>query len=127
MSSHKAYCKQCSVVVKELYNGKLDYYSSKIKETRGDNKALFRITHSLLSDNHKEQLANCKDDQIIANQFACFFGDKIENIRKNFIIHNHSDETPNNIPQLRDLNPASWEEVREVILSSPNKTCDLIS
>ena len=29
------------------------------------------------------------------------------------------------MPHLRDLNPASYEEVREVILSSPNKTCDL--
>ena len=54
MSSHKAYRHQCSVVANELYNGKVDYYSSKILETRGDNKALFRITHSLLSDNHKE-------------------------------------------------------------------------
>ena len=125
MSSHKAYRKQCSVVAKELYNGKLDYYSSKIKETRGDNKALFRITHSLLSVNHKEQLPNCKDDRILANQFACFFEDKIENIRKNFIIHNHSDETPKTTPHLRDLNPASRGEVREVILSSPDKTCDL--
>ena len=89
------------------------------------NKALFRITHSLLSDNHKEQLSNCKGDRILANQFACFFEDNIERIRKNFIIHNHSDETPNTIPHLRDLNPASCEEVQEVILSSPNKTCDL--
>ena len=56
MSSHKAYRNQCSVVVKELYNGKLDYYSSKIKETRRDNKTLVRITHSLLSDNHNSNI-----------------------------------------------------------------------
>ena len=48
MSSHKAYRNQCSVVAKELYNGKLDYYSSQFKEVRGDNKTLFIITHSLL-------------------------------------------------------------------------------
>ena len=125
MSSHKAYHSQCSVVAKELYNAKLDYYSSQIKESRGDNKTLFRITHSLLSDIHNEPLPNCKDDRILANRFACFFEDKIENIRKNFIIHNHSDETPKTTPHLRDLNPASCEEVREVILSSPIKTCDL--
>ena len=71
MSSHKAYRNQCSVVAKELHNGKPDYYSSQIKET------LFRITHSLLSDNYKEQLPNCKYDRILANQFACFFEDKI--------------------------------------------------
>ena len=97
----------CSVVSKELYNGKLDYYSGKIKESRGDNKALFRITHSLLPDNNKEQLSNCKDDRILANQFACFFEDKIESIRKNFNIYKHSDETPNTTPHLRDLDPAS--------------------
>ena len=94
MSSHKAYRNQCSVVAKELYNGKLDYYSSHIKESRGVNKALFRITHSLLSGSHKEKLSNCKDDRILANQCACFFEDKIENIRKNFIIHNHSNQIP---------------------------------
>ena len=88
-------------------------------------KTLFRITHSLLSDNHKEQLPNCKDDRILTNRFACFFEDKIENIRKNFMIHNQYYETPNTIPHLRDVNNASCEEVREVILSSPNKTCDL--
>ena len=124
MSSHKDFRNQCSVVAKELHNGKPDYYSSKIKETRGDNKALFRITHTLLSDNHKEQLPNGKDDRILANQFACFLEDKIENIQ-NFIIHNHSNGTPNTIPHLRDPNPSSCEEVREVILSSPTKTCDL--
>ena len=113
------------MVANELYNGKLDYYSSQIKEARGDNKTLFRITLSLLSDNHKEQLPNCKDDRILTNQFACFFEDKIENIRENFIIHNHSNETPKTTPHQRDLNPGSCEEVREVILSSSNKTCDL--
>ena len=53
MSCHKVYRNQCRVVAKELYKGELDHYSSKIKEIRGDNKVLFRITHSLLSDNHK--------------------------------------------------------------------------
>ena len=37
----------------------------------------------------------------------------------------HSNETPNTIPHLRDLNRASCKEVREVILSSPNTICDL--
>ena len=41
MYSHKAYRNQCSVVAKELYNSKLDYYTSKIKETRGENKNTF--------------------------------------------------------------------------------------
>ena len=36
VSSHKAFRNQCCVVAKELYNGKLDYYSSKIKEIRGE-------------------------------------------------------------------------------------------
>ena len=45
-SNHVAYSNQCSVVTKELYNGKPDYNSNKIEETRGDNKALFRITIS---------------------------------------------------------------------------------
>ena len=70
MSSHKAYRNQCCVVAKELYNGKHYYYSSQIKEAGGNNKTLFRIPHSLLSDNHKEQLPYCKYDRILANQLT---------------------------------------------------------
>ena len=84
MLSHQAYRNQCNVVAKELYNRKLDYYSSQIKEARGDNKTLFRITHSLSSDNHKEQMPNCKDDQILANQFACFIEGKIKKLSEEF-------------------------------------------
>ena len=40
-SDHVAYRKQCSIVARDIYTAKLDYYSRKIEEARGDNKSMF--------------------------------------------------------------------------------------
>ena len=68
----------------------------------------------------------------LAQEFSDFFVNKIENIRNG--INSHSQQTGNVEVSLSDdqlvncldhLEPATEEEVREIIRKSPNKSCEL--
>ena len=68
-SDHEAYRKQCSIVAKELYTAKTEFYSNKIIDNQGDYKALFNIANTLLVNKNRATMPSSDDDSVLAELF----------------------------------------------------------
>ena len=71
-----AYRHQCGIVAQLLTSAKTNYYTTKVEECRGDQKALSRLTNSLLKK-QMTQLPSGESDIVLANTFGNVFSDKI--------------------------------------------------
>ena len=100
----------------DFISAKTNYYTTKVEECRGDQKALSRLTNSLLKmqDN---QLPSAKSDIVSANTFGNFFNDKISNIRSS-INNTHTDQT------LLPLTDIKFSELR---LTNSVEICNMIN
>lgn len=112
------------------------YVKDNIVENKHDTKALYRILNGLVNPEASEKALPQNDSAgALAEQFSDFFINKILNIRKELDIVNstrasktsvdetHSDETTDAI--LTHFSEATREEVRDIIIDSPDKTCSL--
>ena len=63
---------------------KTAYYSSKVQHCKKDNKALFKITDTLLKPSNKA-LPQTDNINSLPSQFLDFFENKIQKIRENFV------------------------------------------
>ena len=68
-SDYEAYRKQCSIVAKELYTTKSEFYSNKIIDNQGDYKALFNIANTLLVNKKCATMPSSDDDSVLASNF----------------------------------------------------------
>ena len=119
------YRSQCVTVVKEILRVKTEYYSNRISDSKGDTQLLFSITSKLLENQQAPKLPLDKNN--LANKFSTFFHDKITNLRDSLAGSIH---IANNIPPLTDislqnLRPTTCDEVRIIIMSCTNKSCEL--
>ena len=78
-SDHEAYRKQCSIVAKELYIAKTEFYSNKIIDNQSDYKALFNIANTLLVNQNCATMPSSDDDSVLAELFSNFFVEKFLN------------------------------------------------
>ena len=85
-SDHEAYRKQCSIVAKELYTPKTEFYSNKIIDNQGDYKGLFNIANTLLDNQNCATMPSSKDDSVLAELFSNFFVKKISKLRINLYL-----------------------------------------
>lgn len=60
------------------------YYRWKIKENVNNKKALFSITNTLLLKKRDNSLPHTTFEQLLVNNFAHFFTDRIANFNKSF-------------------------------------------
>ena len=129
---HQIYRNQCSIVNQLLSCARVDYYSDKINSCGNDTKGFFKITKHLLSGSEVSAMPSDLSPNQVAQEFSDFFVNKIENIRNG--INSHSQQTGNGDLSLTDdqivncldhLEPATEKEVREIILKSGNKSCEL--
>ena len=126
-SDHEAYRKQCSIVAKELYTAKTEFYSNKIIENQGDYKALFNIANTLLVNQNCATMPSSDDDSVLAELFSNFFVEKISKLRVNFTFDSSSglDIAPLTDGKLDCLRLATSEEIQNTILSASNSSCAL--
>ena len=119
-SDRHNYRRQCSIVATVLHQTKSSYYSSKVEHCKKDNKALFKITDTLLKPSNKAlpQIDN-------AGPIPRFFENKIQKIRENFTPELLINPQQQNITPLCVLRPTSALEVRTIIMNSPSKSCEL--
>ena len=87
------------------------------------------LIDKLLVNQNQQQLPRHDNDEVLSNNFAKFFEDKIDTIRSNFTIINIDE-----IPPLLDtlcldhFRPARlYDEVYQLITSYGNKSCELDS
>ena len=118
---------QCSIVAKELYTAKTEFYSNKIIDNQGDYKALFNITNTLLVNQNCATMPSSNDDSVLAELFSNFFVEKISKLRVNFTFDSSSglDIAPLTDGKLDCLRLATSEEIQNTILSASNSSCAL--
>ena len=119
------YRKQCAIVGKELSEAKTLYLSTKVAQCANDPKQLHRITDKLLVNQHQQMLPSDDDHTHLANAFGSFFESKIDNIRELFNLNVNLDEQLPPEFSLNSLKPATYEEIRRLIISYSNKSCEL--
>ena len=122
-----AYRQQCRSVSMQLTEAKRDYYSTKIEESNNDYKSLFDITKKLLVNQQAATLPTHETNFELANRFSKFFNDKMYTLRTRFRIDATSDVEmePLAYVKLNNLISASSDEIRDIIASCPNKSCQL--
>ena len=114
-----------------LHEARTKYYANKVEESGRDTKSLFKLTKHLLGGNSDNNvIPSGSSPKETAQNLSNFFTSKIENIRDEI----RSDQTgdakeheiePQTNSRLLNFLPASQEEVRKIIQSSPNKSCEL--
>ena len=119
------YRNQCAILAKQLSDTKAAYYSTKIHDCAGNPKLLHKLTDKLIVGQHQHQLPSSDDDVHLANKFSHFFDDKINVIRNRFQLNSSALEESFSGENLENIRPATDEEVKALILSYSNKSCEL--
>ena len=130
---HQIYRSQCANVNKMLKQAKIDYYSDKVSSCGNDQKSLHKITKHLLQGSTEASLPSGKPSNELAQGFSDFFIDKIQGIRNDIASQAGSgldtfkfDSDKLSMDNcLVEFAPASEEEIKKVIKSSPDKSCEL--
>ena len=65
-----------------ITEAKKEHYRTKISESSGDQKQLFRCIDELLNKSKSSALPSSESDQKLANDMSSFFLDKVKKIRK---------------------------------------------
>ena len=108
------------------------YYTSSIIACNGDQKRLFEIVDTLLHKKQEPKLPDGTSDQSLADRFSDHFVAKVANIQKTLASENSAMAGSDSMgevelppPFLTDFTPASFTEVRQVIMTAPASTCGL--
>ena len=104
---------------------KAEHFVSKIDENKGNQKALFNITNSLLHRNNSRPLPSHVDSQKLADEFAEYFVGKIKKIREAFPEPDQHICDQIKVPTLETLEPTTEEELRKIIMQCKPKSCPL--
>ena len=122
-SDRDAYRKQCAEVAKQLNGCKTHYYSKQLEECHNDQKSVFKITDTLLVNQHQSKLP-ASDDVLLAKNFNNFFRDKIKIIRANLSCEElEMQEDMLTDMKLINFRPATSDEINLIILSCSNSLC----
>jgi hypothetical protein len=124
----EVYKDQCCKVNKLVCETKREYLSKKIDEHVNDQKALFKITDTLLHKNVATPLPSHTSSDELANRFADYFTDKIikiradlESIRSNvYTGENENDEMQ--VPVLSSFENTTECEVKKIIMNTASKS-----
>ena len=119
------YRNQCAILAKQLSDTKAVYYSTKIHDCAGNPKLLHKLTNKLIVGQHHHQLSSSDHDVHLANKFSHFFDDKISVIRNRFQRNSSAVKESFSGENLENIRPATDEEVKALILSCSNKSCEL--
>ena len=113
---------------------KAKFLSDKIKDTKGNSKAMFKVINSSLNRKNNSPLPEHDDATELANEFIKFFDDKIRNLKSKIEKVSNS---PSYIPstantqfsfsgtKLTSFRSLNESEVRKLIMSMPLKHCEL--
>ena len=109
------YTLQCHLCNRQLLKAKSYYYENTVSNNSATPKQLWKCINQILHRRPAPSLPTHASIKSLCNSFSSHFKDKI--------IHSAlTDHTL--ISQLASFEPATTAEVRNIILSSPSKSCD---
>ena len=120
---------QCAYYSELLVKTRQQFYVTKIEDSSGDQRSLFKVLNKLLHREYEQQLPAFDDLNELVNRFADFFRNKIHNIRLNLQschVSSHSITEPSSTTSfLSDFHPVSEADVEKIIKRSSTKSCSL--
>ena len=124
-SKYHNYRNLCNRLMTEA---KSQYFSNLIDENTENPRRLWDTINNILHRTPAEALLESNNVKSLCEHFAKYFCDKIRTIQANF--SNQVDDVPSvQKPKIRNklfnLEPASEDEVRKIIMKSASKSCDL--
>ncbi len=111
-----------------VIDSKLAYFRTKITECGSDRKVLYRLLDRCLITKKVTRLPRHSSPLVLANEFSCFFQDKIKNIRSVM------DTSANSVPvppdsacshYLSSFLPFTPSEATELVKKCTSKSCSL--
>ena len=122
----QTYMKERNVYNRSLIYHKKQTISKKINESRNDTKPQFYLINSITMSNSLNPMSEGKMDAQLAEEFASFFLEKVEDIRLQFQnADEYIPEVNTSVLRLQHLLPMTYKEIEREILSMKNKTCEL--
>ena len=120
-------------VTKLIKEAKIGYYQNKISENAGNQKELFSITNTLLNRKETSPLPSYDSPKELADRMADYFEQKIDTIRQGLKHINetngnpdpHTYDTKTKDCTLSEFIPATQDELKKIIMSFSNKSCEL--
>ena len=132
-ANEKKYTESLKAYHKAIEQAKQEYLSNLVSKTSHSSKTLWQTVNKLLHRNTPKKLPAAVPSQSLPGRFLNFFTDKITTLRQKLSSHNqhhalHSEQpaspqvTP---PRFSNFRPADIETITSLILSSPDKQCEL--
>ncbi len=122
LSYHQRHYKQI------LSEAKSDWYTKIISENNRNPRKLWNSINQVLHRSQASPLPDCSDKSNLANKFGTYFLDKISDIRTilNSKICSACQILPDKKPpDFISFTPVTEQDVKKLISSAPNKSCDL--
>ena len=122
----KAFTRERNRYTRMLEFQKRHYLVTKVEEATTDSRQLFQLVGSLLGCKEENPLPEATSDSILAEEFAGFFHDKIDNIRSRFnTTAPYKPEEKCDVPILNKFTPISAIQLEKTITRMSSKTCAL--
>ena len=111
-----------------LSKARSEYYAKTLEQSSGNSKQMWNSVNKILHRVPERYLPDHTSLKLLANSFVQYFGKKIEINRSDF------PSVPLKVPDIqpKDVNcplsclgPATQDEVKKIIMSSSNGTCNL--
>ena len=110
---------------------KSNHLSGKIRESKGNSKAMFKIINSCLHRKQQSPMPDHSDADMLANEFNTYFRNKILDIRTKLDSTNHDSpgdkfhESVFNGMPLNKFSALPKEEIRKIVTEMSTKHCEL--
>ena len=122
----KAFTRECNRYTRMLEFQKRHYLVTKVEEATLDSRQLFQLVATLLGYKEHNPFPETTSNSALAEDFASFFHDKIDNIRNRFKdIQPYKPDEKCNVPLPHKFAPVLAKELEKTITSMPSKTCAL--
>ena len=122
----KAFTRERNRYTRMLEFHKRHYLVTKVEEATTDSRQLFQLVGSLLGCKQENPLPEATSDSILAEEFASFFHEKIDNIRSRFInIAPYNPAEKCDMQLLTKFTPISSTQLGKTITRMSSKTCAL--
>ena len=101
------------------------YYRKLISDNSHDSKKLWQQLNKVLHRSHVTTLPSCESSKSLADRFATFFSNKIVKIRESFCSSGSGNTVhpPFDPPKLTVFTQVTQDEIENVIIKSPTKSC----
>ena len=108
-----------------LKEAKTEAVSEKVAECGNNTIKLYKIVNNILGTTNKKPLPPSDDKNKLANEFANYFIEKIQQIREQLDSYDKYMPWHKDIPSLSQFDPMTSEEVTRIISSMATKSCKL--